>query len=308
MDVKDIGEFGLIDRLTKILPIKDENVVVGYGDDCACVKVGNNLLLLTIDIQVENVHFMKEKIDPIDLGWKLSTSNVSDIVACGGKPRWALVSLGLPKDTDIDFIEKIYLGIKEAQEYYGFYTIGGNCSSSKEIVIDMALIGESDTFVSRNGAKPNQYVYLSGPLGCSRAGLELLSMDKIEYEDFEKELIKKHTKPIARVDLIDIIKQSSACIDISDGLSSDLYHVSKQSNVKIVLEKEKLPIYENLKKFCIKYNRNLLDYILTSGEEYQVALISDKELPLFKIGYTEEGFGLYLDSEPIKERGFNHFK
>lgn len=308
MDVKDIGEFGLIDRLTKILPIKDENVVVGYGDDCACVKVGNNLLLLTIDIQVENVHFMKEKIDPIDLGWKLSTSNVSDIVACGGKPRWALVSLGLPKDTDIDFIEKIYLGIKEAQEYYGFYTIGGNCSSSKEIVIDMALIGESDTFVSRNGAKPNQYVYLSGPLGCSRAGLELLLMDKIEYEDFEKELIKKHTKPIARVDLIDIIKQSSACIDISDGLSSDLYHVSKQSNVKIVLEKEKLPIDENLKKFCIKYNRNLLDYILTSGEEYQVALISDKELPLFKIGYTEEGFGLYLDSEPIKERGFNHFK
>ncbi len=308
MNVKDIGEFGLIDRLTKFLPIKDENVIVGYGDDCACVKVGNNLLLLTIDIQVENVHFIKEKVDPIDLGWKLSTSNVSDVVACGGKPKWALISLGLPKDTDIDFIEKIYFGIKEAQEYYGFYTIGGNCSSSKEILIDMALIGESDVFISRSGSKQNQYVYLSGPLGCSKAGLELLLMDKVEYEDFEKELIKKHTKPIARVDLVDIIKQSYACIDISDGLSSDLYHVSKQSNVKIVLEKEKLPIDENLKKFCLKYNKNPLDYILTSGEEYQIVLISDKELPLFKIGYTEEGFGLYLDSEPIKERGFNHFK
>ncbi len=308
MKIKDIGEFGLIDTLTKILPIQDKNVVVGYGDDCACVKVGSDLLLLTVDIQVEGVHFIKEKINPVDLGWKLSTSNVSDVVACGGKPKWALISLGLPKDTEIEFIENVYLGIKKAQEYYGFYTIGGNCSSSKEIVIDMALIGESNVFIPRSGAKPNQYVYISGPLGCSKAGLELLLMDKTEYEDFEKELIKKHTNPIARVDLVDIIKQSSACIDVSDGLSSDLFHISKQSNVKIVIEKEKLPIDHNLKKFCLKYNKNPLDYILTSGEEYEVVLISDKELPLFKIGYIEEGFGVYLDSEAIKEKGFNHFK
>ncbi len=310
--INQIGEFGLIERLNRILPIYDKDVLVGYGDDCACVNINGKLFLFTVDIQVENSHFLKDKIKPEDLGWKLATSNVSDVVACGGLPRWALLSLALPKDLEYSFIEKVYLGIKEAQDYYGFYTIGGNCSSSNQIMIDMTMVGEAEKFISRSTAKPDQKIYLSGNLGCSKAGLELILMDKKEYEDFEIALINKHYRPKARIDLIEKIKQASACIDISDGLTSDLIHISKKSNVKIIIEKEKLKIDENLKKFCLKYGKNPLDYILTSGEEYEVALISEKDLDLMEIGYTEEGFGVFLkEGDKIVElnkKSFDHFK
>jgi thiamine-monophosphate kinase len=310
--INQIGEFELIERLNKILPIHDKDVLVGYGDDCACVNINGKLILFTVDIQVENSHFLKGKIKPEDLGWKLATSNVSDVVACGGLPRWALLSLTLPKDLEYSFIEKVYLGIKEAQDYYGFYTIGGNCSSSNQIMIDMVMVGETDKFISRSTAKPNQKIYLSGNLGCSKAGLELILMDKKEYGDFEIALINKHYRPKARIDLIEKIKQASACIDISDGLTSDLSHISKKSNVKIIIEKEKLKVDENLKKFCLKYGKDPLDYILTSGEEYEVALISEKDLDLIEIGYTEEGFGVFLKEGDriieLNKKSFDHFE
>lgn len=311
MKIENLGEFGLIDKLNHILPIDDKDVIVGYGDDCACVKVGNDLLLFTVDIQVEGSHFIKEKINPKDLGWKLSTSNVSDIVSCGGKPRWALVSLALPKDLDYEFIKGVYEGIKEAQDYYGFFTIGGNVSSSKQLMIDMSMVGQTDIFVGRDKARVGDFVYISSNLGLSKAGLELILMDKDSYEDFEKKLIEKHYRPKARIDLLENVKKSSSCIDISDGLVSDLGHVSKRSKVKIVIEKEKLPIDNNLKIFCQKYNKDPYQYILYGGEEYELALTSDKELDLIKIGYIEEGEGVYLKTqgklEKLDDKGFRHF-
>lgn len=311
MKVNQLGEFGLIDRLNRILPIDDKDVIVGYGDDCACVKLDSTLLLFTIDIQVEGSHFLKEKINPKDLGWKLSTSNVSDIVSCGGNPRWALLSLGLPKDLEYGFIEGVYQGIREAQDYYGFFTIGGNVSACNQVMIDMAMVGQTDRFVGRFGAKPGDYLYISSYLGLSKSGLELILMDKKEYEDFEKRLINKHYRPIARVDLVETVKQANSCIDISDGLVADLWHIVEKSNVKIVIEKEKLPIHPDLELYCKKYNKNLYDYILYSGEEYQLALTSAKELGLIKVGYVEEGNGVYLkeksDLKLLEKTGFQHF-
>jgi thiamine-monophosphate kinase len=311
MKVNQLGEFGLIDKLNKILPINDKDVVVGYGDDCACVKVDDTLLLFTIDIQIEGSHFIKNKIDPKDLGWKLSTSNVSDVVSCGGKPRWALLSLGLPKDLDYDFIQKVYEGIKEAQEYYKFFTIGGNVSASNQIMIDMAIVGQTDKFVGRDSAKVGDFLYISSEIGLSKAGLELILMNKSDYEDFEKRVIKRHYRPVARIDLIETVKQANSCIDISDGLVADLWHISEKSNVKIVIQKDKLPIHPDLALFCKKYNKNPYEYILYSGEEYQLALTSNKELNLIKIGYVEEGIGVYLKTEKetklLDKDGFKHF-
>ena len=311
---RHIGEFELIKRLSSILPINDKDVLVGFGDDTACVNVNGKLLLLTGDIQVENVHFIKSKINPEDLGWKLVSSNVSDVVACGGIPRWGLISIALPKNIDYQYVENVYKGIKKAIDYYKMFIIGGNTSSSSEMVFDLFLVGETKRFVSRSSAKAGDFIYVSDYLGLSRAGLELILMNKNNYEDWELGLIKKHTKPTARIDLQGLIeKYASSCIDISDGLAGDLGHISEMSKVKIVIEKEKLKIHPDLRKYCDKYEKNPYHYILYGGEDYQLAFSLEKEKNLeniTKIGYIEEGKGVYLkdreDIFHIKEKGFEH--
>jgi thiamine-monophosphate kinase len=316
---RHIGEFELIDKLSSLLPINDKDVIVGFGDDTACVNVNGKLLLLTGDIQVENVHFIKSKISPKDLGWKLISSNVSDVVACGGTPRWGLISIALPKNVDYQYVENVYKGIKEALDFYKMFIVGGNTSSSSEMVFDLFLVGETDKFIARSSAKENQAVYISGHLGLSRAGLELLLMDKRVYENWELELIEAHTKPKARIDLQELIKDyAKSCIDISDGLAGDLGHISEMSNVKIIIEKEKLKIHPNLRKFCEKYDKNPYSYVLYGGEDYQLAFTIEKEneenlknfSDIYKIGYTEEGKGVYLKDGKelfhLKEKGFEH--
>ncbi|EDP73669.1 thiamine-phosphate kinase [Hydrogenivirga sp. 128-5-R1-1] len=310
------GEFKLIDRLTKYLPINDKDVIVGFGDDCACVKIENELLIFTADIQVENHHFIKEKIKPENLGWKLVSVNVSDVVACGGIPKWGIISIAVPKNTNQKWIEKVYKGIKEALNYYKFNIIGGNTSASEEIIFDLFLTGKTKRFVSRSSAKEGQSVYISGETGLSRAGLELLLMDKKRYEKFEKELIEKHVKPKAKIDLQKTIeKYAESCIDISDGLVGDLRHVSTMSSVKIIIEKDKLPVHPLLEKFCRKYKKDPYQYILYGGEDYELAFTVDSKNEkhiknCYKIGKVEKGKGIYLIENNkkihLKEEGFEH--
>lgn len=313
MKLKDVGEFGLIDRLAKIIKAESPDVIVGIGDDTACVKVGDRNWLLTVDTQVENTHFIASKINPVDLGWKLSSTNVSDIVACGGKPRFALVSASLPKDLEVEFIEGVYEGIKQAQDYYGFITIGGNITSSTQIMLDMTLVGESNVFIARHGAKPGQFVYLTGYTGLSKAGLEvLLTYDKVPEK--YSYLVEKHLRPVARVDKLDtIVSYACGSIDISDGLVADLYHISEKSSVKIIIDKSNIPVDNILNQYCQEKNKDVYDYVLYGGEDYQIAfvspnLISQEDIHL--IGYVEEGEGVYLkDGElltKLPKKGYDH--
>ncbi|WP_457641225.1 thiamine-phosphate kinase [Persephonella sp.] len=316
MEIKKLGEFKLIDKLTEILTINDPDVIVGFGDDCACVNINGKLTIFTNDIQLEGHHFLRDRISPEDLGWKLVSVNVSDIVACGGVPKWGLISIGLPADTDFGYVEKVYHGINEALEFYKFSVIGGNTTSSEKILLDFFLTGETKRFVSRSDAKEGQYIYLSGHTGLSRAGLELLMMDKKNYEDFELELIKNHVKPKARVDIQPVIERyAECCIDISDGLAGDIGHIEKMSGVKIVIQKDKLPVSEILEKYCKKYGKDPYEYILYGGEDYQLVFTVNHENSkfiqnCFQIGYTEKGSGLFLKDKgreiPIKEKGFEH--
>jgi thiamine-monophosphate kinase len=311
-----IGEFKLINKLTNILDIKDKNVIVGFGDDCACVKVNKELLIFTADIQVENQHFLKDKIKPEDLGWKLVSVNVSDVVACGGVPKWGIISIAVPKDINVKWIENVYKGIKKALSYYKFDIIGGNTSASDKIILDLFLTGKTKRFISRAGAKEGHVLFLSGETGLSRAGLELLLMNKKRYESFEKKLIEKHLKPLARIDLQKIIeKYAESCIDISDGLVGDLGHISKMSNVKIVLDKSKILVHPLLEKYCIKYNKNPYDYILYGGEDYQLAFTvkeenKEKIKNCYEVGWIDTGRGVYLlengKKVHLKEKGFEH--
>lgn len=313
MKLKDVGEFGLIDRLAKIVQAESSDIVVGIGDDTACVRVGDRNWLLTVDTQVENTHFITSKINPVDLGWKLSSTNVSDIVACGGKPRFALVSASLPKDLEVEFIEGVYEGIKQAQDYYGFITIGGNITSSTQIMLDMTLVGEGNVFIPRHGAKPGQFVYLTGYTGLSKAGLEvLLTYDKVPEK--YSYLVEKHLRPVARIDKLDtIVRYACGSIDISDGLVADLYHISEKSRVKIIIDKSNIPVDNILNQYCQEKNKDVYDYILYGGEDYQIAFVSPNLIfqeDIHLIGYVEEGEGVYFkDGElltKLPKKGYDH--
>ncbi len=305
-----MAEFEIIKKLTNILSINDKDVLIGFGDDCACVNVNGKKLLFTADIQVENRHFIKDKITPKDLGWKLVSVNVSDVVACGGVPRWGLISIAVPKNIDISFLEKVYEGINEAKNFYKCEIIGGNTSSANEIIFDLFLTGETEKFISRSNAKEGDLVFISGYTGLSRAGLEILLNNTNNLDNFELELIKYHTRPTARLDLQKKIqKYANSCIDISDGLVADLGHISKMSNKKIVLEN--IPISPILEKFSKKYSKDPLEYALYGGEDYQLAFTVSKEneryfKDCFKIGYVEKGRGIYLNDKPLKIKGFEH--
>lgn len=305
-----MAEFEIIKKLTSILSISDEDVLIGFGDDCACVNVNGKKLLFTADIQVENRHFVRNKINPIDLGWKLVSVNVSDIVACGGIPRWGLISIAIPKNTEISFLEEVYNGVNEAKNFYKFEIIGGNTSSADEIIFDLFLTGETEKFISRSNAEEGDLVFISGYTGLSRAGLEILLQDIKNLEDFEKGLLKHHTKPVARIDLQERVqKYANSCIDISDGLVADLGHISQMSNKKIVLEN--IPISPLLEKFAKKYSKDPLEYTLYGGEDYQLAFTVSKESAKYfkdclKIGHIEEGKGIYLRDVPLKIKGFEH--
>ncbi|WP_457643444.1 thiamine-phosphate kinase [Persephonella sp.] len=317
MKIKDLGEFCLIEKLTKLIEINDSSVVVGFGDDCSCVKIGDRRVLFTGDIQIENRHFLPDKTPAEDLGWKLVTVNVSDVIACGGKPKWGFISVAFPPELELSYVEDIYRGINSASKYYGMSVIGGNTSSSDRIILDLFLTGETERFVSRGGAGKGEIVMLTGYTGLAKAGLELLLMEKKEYEDFEKRLIKAFTKPVARTDTAPkISRYATSAVDISDGLAGDLGHVSKMSGVKIVLNKNLLPVHPDLQMFCKKYSKNLYEYILYGGEDYQVAFtVLPEDMVYFEdcfpVGTVEEGTGLYMEESDgsvvkLKEKGFTH--
>jgi len=304
MRISDIGEFGLIERIKSILGSE------AIGDDCAHIKFGEIYLLLTTDLLLEDVHFLR-RYPPEAVGWKSISVNVSDVVGNAGQPKWILVSLMLP-DLELSYVERLYEGIKRACEFYRCEVVGGNISRSEKVGIDIFLVGTSEKPVGRRGAKPGDALFVSGTLGDSRAGLELLKMDLKSYEDFELSLIERHLRPTARIDYVKHVrKYANASIDISDGLVADAYHISERSGVRIDIDTSKLPISKELRKFCEKYGKDPLDYALFGGEDYQLLFTHPVQrwnpfLDMTQIGEISEGRGVFVDGKKI-EGGYRHF-
>ncbi|MFN7064793.1 MAG: thiamine-phosphate kinase [Aquificaceae bacterium] len=306
MKISDLGEFGFIDRLKAIL----QSQVI--GDDTAPINLGGQTLLLTCDILLEDRHF-KRSYPPSAIGWKAISVNVSDVVANGGVPLYALVSLILP-NIELEYMEEVYLGIKKACGFYGCQVVGGNVSGGEKLCIDIFMLGRADRFVGRGGAREGESLFLSGNLGDSRAGLELLLMERKNYEEFELRLIEKHLKPVARIDFIKhISKHASASMDISDGLSSDAKRMADRSGVRVRLFSDKLPISEELHTFCKKHGKDPIQYALLGGEDYELLFTHpldrfDPSLSMAHIGFVERGDGVYLDDRPIEPMGFDHLR
>lgn len=314
MKIKDIGgEFALIKRITK--KSKDKNVLVGIGDDAAVIKVGNKYLVITTDTLVEDDHFSLKWFSPMQIGMKAIEVNVSDIAAKGGMPKYALISLVLRKDTSVEFVDELYVGLYKSADKYKLDIVGGNTTHGSQIVVDVCMIGEvsKKNLCLRSSAKPNDLIFVTGGLGSSIAGLNLF---RNNISGFEK-IKKAHLEPEAQLEKSkSIARYANAMIDISDGLAGDLGHICEQSKCGAVVYKEKIPITQETKNAAKAVGKNALDYALYGGEDFQLLFTVPKaNIKKIKGCYfigkitKQKGVSLVSNSkkEAIKRKGYDHF-
>ncbi|AFM24104.1 thiamine-phosphate kinase [Desulfomonile tiedjei DSM 6799] len=275
MKLKDIGEFGFIDRIAPLGSIRSDGVIKGIGDDCAVLSLAeDNYLLVTTDMLVEKVHFLLEWISAEELGAKSLAVNLSDIAACGGKPLDAFISIAVPDHIEIEWLDGFYRGMAEMARGFDVNLLGGDTTrSAGHLVINVALTGmvHRTELLLRSTAKPGDALVLTGPLGASAASVDLLRHKRIFPEEVEAPLIQAHFSPRPHVHEGRFLARSgvtTAAIDVSDGLSSDLNHICEQSKVGARVYADKLPALPALLTAAQLMNKGPLKWILHGGEDY----------------------------------------
>ncbi len=274
MKVKDIGEFGLIDRITK--KPKDKNILIGIGDDTAVIKTKKGLQVLTTDCLVEGDHFRREWFSPIQIGMKAIEINVSDIAAMGAIPKYVLVSLALPKDLDVKYVEELYRGMWKVCDKYNIEIIGGNMTHYNEVVISITLTGEveKENLTLRNGAKSGDLIFVSDYIGNGKAGLRLFQNN---LNGFEK-VRKKYLMPKANLDTaLKISPYVNSMIDVSDGLAPEIRHICSESKCGAVIYKDKIPIKDDVRNVAKTLDEDEYDYALFGGEDFELVYTVSKE-------------------------------
>ena len=303
MEISKLGEFGLIDRLTKDIEKKNESTIYGVGDDCAVLHYPDKEVLVTTDMLMEGVHFDLTYIDMQHLGYKSAMVNISDVFAMNGTPRQMTVSLALSKRFTVEDIELFYSGLRMACDKWGIDIVGGDTTSSfTGMAISITCIGEApkaDIFY-RNGAKETDLICVSGDLGASYMGLQLLEREKSVYyqmvnehrkkfagaeaqhpiPDFQPDfagkeyLLQRQLKPEARGDIIQRLHEAgirpTAMMDISDGLSSELMHICKQSHCGCRVFEKNIPIDYQTAVMAEEMNMNVTTCALNGGEDYEL--------------------------------------
>jgi thiamine-monophosphate kinase len=278
MLIGDLGEFGVIERIARLLPGGAADVVVGIGDDVAVLDTkGPRYLLATCDIQVEHTHFLRQATSPYQLGRKVIAINVSDIAAMGGRPRWALVSLALPPDTPVDFVDELYRGMNDQAQMAELAIVGGNLSKiDRPMVIDLCLLGDCDKqlFLRRSGAQVDDAVLVTGTVGDSRAGLELLLKAHLQVSDAAREtVLAAHLTPQPRLAEGQLLAESGlvhAMLDVSDGILGDLRHICEASHVGATVALADLPVSQACREVARTAGAAAEDWALTGGEDYQL--------------------------------------
>jgi thiamine-monophosphate kinase len=332
MKLKDIGEFGFIERIRPDCIIRPEHIVKAIGDDAAVFKTeSDRCMLLTTDMLVERVHFIRKATSPFNLGRKSMAVNLSDIAAMGGNASDAFVNIAVPDTVDLDFLEEVYRGIKHSAAEFAINILGGDTTGSrKDLVINVAVIGyvAADEVLLRSGAKIGDVLFSTGYLGNSRAGLHLLQ-NASEGDGFE-ELVQAHCLPRPHLNegrFLATQPQVHAAIDVSDGLSSDLGHIIRESAAGARIYADRLPISDQLKTFCSRFGYDPIQYALAGGEDYTLLCTVDPRhaeaiaadfrqqfgRPLFELGeITDSGRIEWVDAaggiHPIEPTGWNHFK
>lgn len=285
-EISSLGEFGLIERLTKELSTTNKETVKGTGDDAAILQFANDEeVLVTTDLMMEGIHFDLTYFPLKHLGYKAVVANISDIYAMNGTPKQITVSLALSRKFCIEDVEELYAGMKLACQQYGVDIVGGDTSSSLTgLAISITAIGTAPkgTVVRRNGAKETDIICVTGNLGAAYMGLQLLEREKIATEgkdiqpDFQgKEyILERQLKPEARKEVLEKLREENvrptAMIDISDGLSSELMHICKQSGVGCRIYEERIPIDYQTAIMAEELNMNVITCALNGGEDFEL--------------------------------------
>ena len=337
-EISSLGEFGLIEHLTKNIELQNASSIVGVGDDAAVIDHFGKQTVLSTDLLIENVHFDLIYTPLKHLGYKSVIVNLSDIYAMNATPTQITLSLGISNRFSVEALDEFYEGVYAACEKYGVDLVGGDTTSSqKGFIISVAAIGEvsPDKYVKRSTAKKGDLLCVSGTLGAAYVGLLFLEREKKIYlespgvqPDLEGEsyVIGKLLKPEARKDIIDFFDQQSiqptSMMDISDGLSSEILHICKDSELGCVIYEEKIPIADEMRNAAYKFKIDPTACALSGGEDYELLFtLSQNDYDkitlnenISVIGYmteAEAGANIITKSGnkyPVTAQGWNHLK
>jgi thiamine-monophosphate kinase len=317
-EISSMGEFGLIEHLTKNIELQNASSIVGVGDDGAVIDHFGKQTVISTDLLVEGVHFDLIYTPLKHLGYKSVIANLSDIYAMNATPTQLVISLGLSNRFSVESVDELYEGIYAACEKYGVDLVGGDTTSShKGLIISITAIGEvtPDTFVKRSTAQKGDLICVSGDLGAAYIGLLFLERAYV---------VGRLLKPEARKDIIEFLAaqkiQPTSMMDISDGLSSEILHICKQSELGCVLYEEKIPIAEATKQAAFKFELDPTACALSGGEDYELIftipqsdydkLVLNEQISV--VGYmtdAEQGAQLFTkggSKYPITAQGWNH--
>lgn len=335
--LSDLGEFGLIDHLTKNFKTNLASTIKAIGDDAAVLEFKKKNIVVTTDLLVEGVHFDLSYMPLKHLGYKAVIVNLSDVYAMNALATQITVSIAVSNRFPLEALEALYAGIETAANIYNIDVVGGDTTSSNTgLLISVTAIGEVDSksVVYRNGAKPNDLLVVSGDLGAAYMGLQILEREKEVFKvnpnnqpDLEPYtyIIERQLKPEARKDIVKLLSdlgvKPTSMIDISDGLSSEIIHLCKQSHVGCDIHESKIPLDPQVISVCEEFNIDSTTVALNGGEDYELLFtISQADYLKIKanpnlsiIGYIkEEKEGLHLVTRaetkiPIKAQGWKNF-
>lgn len=337
-EISSLGEFGLIEKLTKDFPLKNESTRKGVGDDAAVLSFGDKEALVTTDLLLEGIHFDLRYVPLKHLGYKAAIVNFSDVYAMNGTPKQITVSLGISSRFTLEHIQELYDGIRLACDIYGVDLVGGDTSASVTgLVISITCIGEAskEDIVYRTGAQPTDLICVSGDLGAAYMGLQLLERENRVAagagKDFQPDfsgkeyILERQLKPEARKDIVKELREHgikpTSMIDVSDGLSSELLHICKDSNVGCRVYEDRIPIDYQTAIMAEEVNMNLVMTAMNGGEDYELLFtvpLADKEKidnlkGVSMIGYiTKPELGAALVTRdgneiPVRAQGWNAF-
>ena len=323
MKVSELGEFGLIDLLAKMAGGEDERLLIGIGDDAAAWQSDDSIQLASVDSFVQGVHFTPETTPWPEAGGKALAANLSDIAAMGGIPRYALVALSLPADSQVEDVAALYNGMLKLAKQYGVTIVGGDISRAPLVAIAITILGSSPTkkILTRSSARPGETVAVTGKLGAAAAGLEVLKSPRRLDSEAESRLKNAFLHPTPRIaeGLLLAEQGVKTAIDISDGLVADLKQICKASRVGARIEVESVPIEPAVKT---AFSEKALELALSSGEEYELLFSASGEImervkkaascPVTPIGEITTGEMVTLvDKEgrsfELEKPGWEHF-
>lgn len=331
MKLSEIGEFGLIARLTTELAANTP-VIKGVGDDAAVLECGDRWLLFTTDALVEDIHFRLSATPIQDIGYKSLAVNVSDIAAMGGQPTHAVVTLCLPTSLSAEEALDLYAGIKEAARKWSVNLVGGDTTQAPVLVVNVALLGEAPTgqVKFRNGAQPGDVICTTGPLGGAAAGLFLLERTDFPCpEPLRKIVLRKQQRPEPRVEAgiaLARFPTVHSLIDISDGLASEIHHIATASGVGAVLYRAAIPVEPAADFVARRAGRDPIEWALFGGEDYELLFtvaptaMGEVSSALAAVGIgchpvgtitAEQGVWLVLPDgtqQELPRAGYEHFK